>query len=242
MLVDFDGSLAPIVDDPGEATALPGARDALHALVGRFGLVAVVSGRPVEFLAAQLGGSGLELVGQYGLERRAVDGRTVTDERVVPFVDALAAAASDAAQALPDLLLERKGAIAFVVHWRTAPDRGQEASTCIEEIARRHGLHTHPARRAIEVRPPVEIDKGTAVDTLLGPGVEAAAFAGDDRGDLPAFDALDRAVTDGRLRHAVRIGVRSPEAPPALLERGDLTVDGPPGLAALLTDLGTALG
>lgn len=242
MLVDFDGSLAPIVDDPGDATALPEARHALHALVGRVGLVAVVSGRPVEFLAAQLERSGLEFVGQYGFERRAADGRTVTDERVAPFADTLAAAAGEAAQAFPDLLLERKGAIAFVVHWRTAPDRGHEASACIGEIARRHGLWTHPARLAIEVRPPVAVDKGTAVDTLLGPGVEAAAFAGDDRGDLPAFDALDRAVTDGRLRHAVRIGVRSPEAPPELLERGDLTVDGPPGLAALLTELGAALG
>ncbi|HEX6310652.1 MAG TPA: trehalose-phosphatase, partial [Acidimicrobiia bacterium] len=184
---------------------------------------------------------GLELVGQYGLER-LVDGRTVTDERAAPFVDAVAAAAADAQRALPDLRLERKGGIAFVIHWRVAPDRGREAAAVVNDVARRHGLAAHPAKMALEVRPPVAVDKGSAVEALLAPGLEAAAFAGDDRGDLPAFDALDRAVAAGRVRHAVRIGVESSEAPAELLARADVTVAGPAGLATLLTDLGAAIG
>ncbi|MGH9048683.1 MAG: trehalose-phosphatase [Acidimicrobiia bacterium] len=241
VLVDFDGSLAPIVDDPTDAVALPAARASLAALVDRVALVAVVSGRPVGVLAAKLGIDGLELVGQYGLERM-VDGRTVPDQRVEPYVDAVAAVADEAERLLPGLLVERKGSIAVTVHWRVQPEREAEGTTVVEELARRYGLETYPTRMARELRPPVAVDKGTAVDALLERGYDAACFAGDDRGDLPAFDALDRAVADGRLRHAVRIGVHSPEAPPELLERADVTVDGPAGLAALLDELSAAIG
>jgi len=240
VLVDFDGSLAPIVDDPADAAALPAARDALAALVGRVALVAVVSGRPVDFLAAELAIDGLELFGQYGLERM-LDGRTVADERVAPYLGAVAAAADEAEQLLPGLLVERKGSIAVTVHWRTQPDRGTAATAVVEELARRYGLETYPTRMARELRPPVAVDKGTAVDTLLEPGYDAACFAGDDRGDLSAFDALGRAVAHGRLRHAVRVGVRSHEVPPELVERADVIVDGPAGLASLLDDLSRAI-
>jgi trehalose 6-phosphate phosphatase len=240
VLVDFDGSLARIVDEPAAAVALPAARDAVAALVGRVGLVAVVSGRPVDFLAAALGIDGLELVGQYGLERMR-DGRTIPDERVEPYLDAVAAAADEAERLLPGLLVERKGSIAVTVHWRMQPERDAEGTLAVEELARRHGLETYPTRMARELRPPVPVDKGTAVDALLEPGYDAACFAGDDRGDLPAFEALDRAVADGRLRHAVPIGVHSREAPPELLDRAVVTVDGPAGLAALLAELGSAI-
>jgi trehalose 6-phosphate phosphatase len=72
-------------------------------------------------------------------------------------------------------------------------------------------------------------------------GLASAAFAGDDAGDLPAFDALDRLEATGRLERGVRIGVTSAEGPPELLARADLQVDGPVGLAALLADLGASL-
>ena len=93
---------------------------------------------------------------------------------------------------------------------------------------------------AVELRPPVPVDKGTVVEELCA-GLEAAAFAGDDAGDLAAFDALDRLQRDGRLAHAVRIGVRSAEAPPELMARADVAVDGPAGLAALLAELGARI-
>ncbi|MGH8983813.1 MAG: trehalose-phosphatase [Acidimicrobiia bacterium] len=241
VIVDFDGSLAPIVDDPAAAVALPAARDALAALVDRVALVAVVSGRPVDFLATELAIDGLELVGQYGLERM-LEGRSIPDARVEPYLDAVTAAADEAERLLPGLLVERKGAIAVTVHWRAQPERDAEGTLAVEELARRHGLETYPTRMARELRPPVAVDKGTAVEALLDPGHETACFAGDDRGDLTAFDALDRATAAGRLRHAVRIGVHSPEAPPELIERADVTVDGPAGLAALLRELGAAIG
>jgi trehalose 6-phosphate phosphatase len=71
--------------------------------------------------------------------------------------------------------------------------------------------------------------------------METAAFAGDDAGDLAAFDALDRLQRDGTLRAAVRVAVRSNEAPVDLIARADVVVDGPAGLAALLAELGESL-
>jgi trehalose 6-phosphate phosphatase len=239
VLLDFDGSLSVIVDDPAAATVLPEARAALADLVGRIKLVAVVSGRPVDVLADALELDGVELVGQYGLERR-VDGRTVVDARVVPYGDAVAAAADEAEREQPGLLVERKGGVAVTVHWRTAPERDADAAELAEELARRHGMVTYATRMARELRPPVPVDKGTAVERLLAPGFFAACYAGDDRGDLPAFDALDRTADAGRLTHAVRIAVGSSESPPELLERSDVVVDGPGALAALLQELADA--
>lgn len=235
VLVDFDGSVSTIVDDPAAATVLPEARVALGALAERIGLVGVVSGRPVEFLARALALPTLTLVGQYGLER-AVEGQVVVDPLAQPYLPAVAAAAAELADELPGLLIERKAGVAVTVHWRTTSGREEEAIAVAERIATDHGLAIHPTRMARELRPPVPVDKGTAVEALLE-GCRAACFAGDDRGDLQAFDALDRMRERGALDTAVKIAVRSAEVPRELLDRADLGVDGPPGLVGVLEAL-----
>jgi len=239
LFVDFDGSLAPIVLDPSTAQPLPAARAALARLVGVLGTVAVVSGRPAAFLRDALGIEGLEYVGTYGLER-IVDGEVVLDERVRPFVAAVAQAADEAEAALPGLLVERKGEVAVTVHWRDHPDRGVEAGHWAAEAAPRLGLEAPlRGRMAVELRPPVPVDKGTTVAGLAR-GLAAAAFAGDDAGDLPAFAALHALVAEGTLAHGVSIGVRSDESP-AEVHAADVVVDGPVGLAALLDALADAI-
>jgi trehalose 6-phosphate phosphatase len=238
VLVDFDGSISAIVDDPADAHIRPGARDALAGLIGVMGTVAVVSGRPVEFLARAIDLPELTLVGQYGLERM-VDGRAVVDPRAERYLDAVAVAADEIERELPDLLVERKAGVAVTVHWRTAPDREADAVAVVDRIAGRHGLTVYPTKMARELRPPVPADKGTAVETLLDRVVHAC-FAGDDRGDLDAFAALARLNAEGRLQHAVRIAVGSAEAPPELLAQADLVVDGPAGLVSVLEALARA--
>jgi trehalose 6-phosphate phosphatase len=238
VFVDFDGSISEIVEDPGAARVMPAARAALSMLTGRVARVAVVSGRPVEFLARAVDVPGITLVGQYGLERM-VDGQVVVDRRAEPYLPAVAAAADDAERELPGLTIERKGGVAVTVHWRTAPERERDAVAAVEGIARRHGLAVYETRKARELRPPVPIDKGTAVESLLD-GIAAACFAGDDLGDVQAFRALARAVDEGRLEHAVRIAVGSPEAPADVVELADLVVEGPAGLVVLLEELAIA--
>jgi len=239
LFVDFDGSLAPIVLDPAEARPLPAARAALARLVTRLGTVAVVSGRPAAFLRDTLAIDGLDYVGTYGLER-IVAGAVVLDERVRPFVGAVAQAADEAEAALPGLRVERKGEVAVTVHWRDQPERGREAASWAAEAAPRLGLEAPMrGRMAVELRPPVPVDKGTTVADLAR-GMDGAAFAGDDVGDLPAFTALRALVDAGTLAHAVSIGVTSDESPPEI-HAADVVVDGPAGLAVLLDALADAI-
>jgi trehalose 6-phosphate phosphatase len=239
LFVDFDGSLAPIVLDPGAARPLPAARAALARLVPALGRVAVVSGRPASFLHDALPIDGLDHVGTYGLER-IVGGDVVLDERVRPYVDAVARAADEAEAALPGLRIERKGEVAVTVHWREQPERGDDAARWAADAAQRLGLDAPlRGRMAVELRPPVPVDTGTTVADLAR-GMEVAAFAGDDAGDLPAFAALHALADGGALAHAVSIGVTSDESPPAV-HAADVVVDGPPGLATLLDALADAI-
>lgn len=232
LLLDFDGSIAPIVDDPAAAAPLPAMVDVLDDLVSRLGRVAVVSGRTVDFLAAALPTPGLELAGLYGLERR-IAGRTVVDPRAAAWVGPIAAAAGDAEAALPGLLVERKGDLCVTVHYRTAPARGDEVREVAAALAERYGIDApQRGRMAVELRPPIAIDKGTVTRELVA-GARVAAFAGDDAGDLPAFAALRALVAEGALAHAACIGVASTEGPPEILA-ADVVVDGPRALAELL--------
>lgn len=240
VLCDYDGTLAPIVVDPDAAVPLPEAAPMLRELVGAGVAVAVVSGRPVEFLLRHLSVDGVELVGQYGLER-AVDGRPIADPRAEPFAAAVCAAGDELERALPGRSIERKAAIAVVAHWRADGDITSDEISVIDHIARRHGLEIHEARMARELRVPVDVDKGDAVETLVGErSPSLVVFAGDDRGDLAAFRALDRAVERGAVDAALKLGVLSPEAPSALVETADVLVDGPAALVSVLTAVARA--
>jgi trehalose 6-phosphate phosphatase len=130
--------------------------------------------------------------------------------------------------------------LSVTFHYRERPDRESEARSWAEAEAARTGLVLHPARMSYELRPPVDRDKGTAVEEQ-GRGMSAACFVGDDRGDLPAFDALDRLGAAERC-HVLRVGVRSQESPAELLERADVLVDGPQGALDLLARLASEVG
>jgi trehalose 6-phosphate phosphatase len=235
VVVDFDGTLAPIVDDPAQARPLPGAGEVLGRLAARLGRVAVVSGRPVDFLRRHLDVSGLTVAGQYGLERLE-DGRVVIHPSAREWMPAVAEAVRRAEAEQPGLYVERKGEVAVTLHWRRAPDLEAEALALGRRLAGELGLHAQPGRLALELRPPIPVDKGTVADELAA-GATAALVAGDDHGDLSFFDAVDRLEAAGRLLHGLRVAVASPEAPRALVERADLVVDGPPGLLTVLDQL-----
>ena len=233
LLTDFDGTLAPIVDDPASSAPLPGIADLLGRLAGRLALVAVVSGRPAAFLRDHLGGRGVELWGLYGVEW-VEDGEVVVHPDARSWAPVLEEVADAADAGGPDgVLVERKG-LSVVLHFRTRPELEDEARAWVDEAAAEHGLAVHPGRMSFELRPPLDRDKGSVVDHVAE-RCDAVCFMGDDVGDLSAFDALDRLAADDG--HVLRVGVRSSEAPPELLERADLLVDGPEGAAELLAKL-----
>lgn len=234
VLTDFDGTLAPVVDDPSAASGLPGSVPVLRALTARYGVVAVVSGRPVEFLRERLG-PGIRLSGLYGLQELDALGQLVVAAEAAGWAPVVAGAVERAVAALGDLV-EPKG-LSLTLHFRTAPWREVEVLAWATAEAERSGLVVRSAKASVELHPPVHADKGTVV-TAAASGFAAACFLGDDVGDLPAFDALDRLAATGL--HTVRVGVRTEETPSELLERADLVVDGPEGALAVLRHLASA--
>jgi trehalose 6-phosphate phosphatase len=230
--LDFDGTLSPIVDDPESARPLPGVAEALARLRERYELVGVLSGRTVEFLQEVLP-AGLVLAGLYGLEVVSNGGR-----RDHPYAGAWREVIDDVAKCSASLgpqgmVVEPKG-LSLTLHYRSHPDLADDVNSWAKRQAARSGLVVRPARMSVELHPPIDADKGTALE-MIAQELEAVCYIGDDVGDLPAFDALDHLAQTGV--HTLKVAVASDESPIALLERADLVVDGPAGVLALLHEL-----
>ena len=234
--LDYDGTLSPVVERPSEAVPAAGAVDALAALAPRLRALALVTGRPAD-VVVELGGladvPGLLVLGQYGAQRWSAG--SLTSPEPLPGVAALR-------ERLPALLtaegavLEDKG-LALVVHTRPSADplgalARLTAPVC--ELAAAAGLEVHPGRLVLEVRPP-GFDKRGALRSLCEPPPSAVLFAGDDLGDLPAYDAVDELRSAGVP--GVLVCSASDEGPAELRARADLVVDGPAGVVQLLQSL-----
>jgi trehalose 6-phosphate phosphatase len=227
VLLDFDGSLSAIVERPELAVAAPGAVEVLAALVERFRVVAVVSGRRSEELASLLRVEGLAFFGLYGMEGAAPD----IADAVAPLVERTAAA-------IPGARVEHKVS-SVAVHYRRAVDPARARGAllpALEEVAASNGLAVLEGKMVLELVPAGRPRKAGAVERILREhSLEAALFAGDDMADLEAFEALDEARERGV--DTVKVAVRSAGAPVVLLERADLVVEGPLGLVELLRQL-----
>jgi trehalose 6-phosphate phosphatase len=234
--LDYDGTLAPVVGRPQDAVPAPGAVDALRALAVRVGRLALVTGRPAD-VVVELGGlhdvPGLVVLGQYGVQRWQAG--ALTSVPAVPGLDALRAE-------LPGVIagegarLEDKG-LSLVVHTRGTADpvaAQRRLTGPLRVLAGAAGLELHLGRMVLELRPPGH-DKRTALLSLCDPLPGAVLFAGDDVGDLPAYDAVEQ--LRGRGVPGVTVVSDSDEGPAALRERADVVADGPAGIVAVLQAL-----
>ncbi len=222
LVLDFDGVLAPIVERPAAAAAPPETRAELERLVGRYALVAVVSGRDGADVRTRLGVDGVVVVGSHGLE---------LDPRAERWRRTLAAFAADAPW--PAATTEAKG-LSITFHYRGRPDEraAVEELEAVAAEAREHGLVARFGRKVLEVLPPVGSNKGTAVRELLAErGLRRALVAGDDTTDIDSFRAVDG------LECAVRVAVASPESPSLLREAADVVVESPAEFLELLRRL-----
>jgi trehalose 6-phosphate phosphatase len=247
LFLDFDGTLAAIVKDPRDARPLPGVPELLAELVKPFGLVAVISGRPTAFLADVLGAPpGVALAGLYGLER-ALQGPAY--DTWASVIDEVVAEAT--ATAPEGVYVEPKG-LTVTLHWRRAP----EHEGWVRAFARRQhearDLMVVQGRHERELRPPLQVDKGTVVRALVdehdagAAPLRAAAAFGDDVGDLPAFAALGALAAaragDAAPLTVVRVAAVDTESPVSVAEAADMTVPGAAGAVALLRELAGAAG
>jgi trehalose 6-phosphate phosphatase len=250
--LDFDGTLAPIVEDPAQAHIHPDAPAVLERLAGRVLAIAVVTGRParqvlalggLEEVGTAVGEAGRRLfvLGQYGHERWTSEERRIVSPKPPAGLAGLLAE-------LPALLRRAGAAEAFVeekglavaVHTRRLAEP-QEAFArllpLLTERARAHDLAIEPGRMVIELRAS-GMDKGQAVRRLVDElGARAVTFLGDDLGDVEAFEALDVLARDGLA--TLKVCSASQEES-KLAELADVVVPGPEGVLDFLRDLAAA--
>jgi trehalose 6-phosphate phosphatase len=219
VLLDVDGTLAPIVARPELAEVPEETRVELRRLASRYRLVACISGRTGAEARRLVGVDGIFYIGVHGLE-------------LAPEADAWRAPLRQFAAREWSWVEDKGLTVAF--HWREADDE-EAARALLEEVAERAravGLEARWGRKVLELRPPVEADKGTAVRSLLGElRLRRALYAGDDTTDLDAFRGLEG------LEVAVRVAVASAEAPAGLRDAADLVVESPAELLAILRAL-----
>jgi trehalose 6-phosphate phosphatase len=220
LFLDVDGVLAPIVPRPEDSSVPPATRRELERLAHRYALVACVTGRTGDVARAIVGVDSLRYVGQHGLELEPAAAEWA--DRVHAF-----------AREWPWPWQEAKPLTA-AYHFRLAPDENA-ARAELETVAAAAvaaGLRPRWGRMVLEVLPPVDATKGTAVRHLLEEsGLTRALYAGDDTTDLDGFAALDG------LEAAVRVAVVSTEGPSELGERADLIVSSTEELLELLKRL-----
>jgi len=249
LLLDLDGTLAPIIPDPDSVAIPPGIRTSLTQLVAGIGLVAFISGRSLSDLRRIVGMTGVVYSGNHGTEIVDRDGMPIDAGLGDP--EPLRAFASHWGRAdLGDrgIWLEDKGRT-LTFHYRNAADP-EAARAYLDETAapdgRRAGLRVEPGRMSLEVHPAGDSSKGTAVRAILDreSAIRSAISVGDDRTDVTVWHMLDTLRAEGRLAGSLSVGVLSAETPPIVSESADTLIEGVAGterfLAALVADLGRA--
>jgi trehalose 6-phosphate phosphatase len=240
VLLDIDGTLAPIVRHAADAQVPEATRSLLIEIAGRYLVVACVSGRRATTARQIVAIGTIAYVGNHGgelLRPRA------TSPEVDPELAAWAArvraftarAYTSEHERIRVRSEDKDTIVAF--HWRGAPDEQAAGAAVrkIAELAEREGFAVHWGRKVLEVRPPVRIDKGLGIARLLRRSTASVAlYVGDDTTDLDAFRSLRGLVESGALACAVCAAVNSDEAPAELAQEADLTVEGTEGVRELL--------
>lgn len=242
LVLDFDGVLAPIVEDPTTSMMPREVAATLAGLVKSLGLLAIISGRPVDFLAERIDIPGIPLLGSYGIEQIQAGGQRHIDpqtESWLRHVQRASRTLSDVFANSPGIRIEQK-TVSVAVHWRQAPDHDLaacEVHQAVSKVAIATGLRVEPGKLVEELRPPIAVDKGTAIaDLLRTVQLKTVAYAGDDLGDIPALMAV-RGVGGYAL-----IVDHGSETDPRLRDLADQIYQGTETFAAWLKKLADTIG
>ncbi|MCL4499673.1 MAG: trehalose-phosphatase [Chloroflexi bacterium] len=224
---DIDGTISPIAEHPDEARVADSAKKTIARLAPKYGLFCLVTGRDIDRATRMVGGKKLAYIGSHGLE-------IYLDQyyECLPEAESYLAVVPDVAGYLR-ARLERDGVVverkrlAIGVHYRQAKNKPlarERILETIEPLLSRFRLRSMQAREAIELRPDVPANKGSAVRSLLERrSLAAVAYFGDDTTDIAGFEAMEHARQEGRF--AAKIAVESAEAPEELLERADILLE-----------------
>ena len=239
LITDIDGTISPIAPTPDTAQVSPVAREQLRLLARHIAVVGVISGRGAGDAAALVGLPELVYIGNHGLEEWK-NGQVQPIAEAQLYADAIATVVAEAQVqiALAGVLFENKGVTASV-HYRLAADperAGAEVGAVLETLAARHGLRLTGGRLVWEIRPPLAINKGTAMRRLVAEhSLRGAIFLGDDRTDTDAFVALRELREQGQSM-TLSVGVLAAETPQIVRELADVVVAGITGVEQFLAE------
>jgi trehalose 6-phosphate phosphatase len=240
MSFDFDGVLSPMNADPDAARPVPESLAAIDALASVVRRVAIISARPVDFLRTRLDAlSGVDLYGLYGLEHSHDGGPTVTEPAALPYVPVMESLAARARVELPGSLVEYKR-LSVALHYRTAPELAATVEEWAAERAGELGLRVQTGRMVVELKPPVDRDKGAVIGEAVA-SAGCAWYFGDDVSDLKAFAALRSREARDPAFFGVCVAVANPETGQAVADEADLTFDSPAALSRFLTAAAASL-
>lgn len=237
-LLDFDGTLAPIVEHRNEARLPAQTREVIAELASRR-LVAIVSGRDLDDLRERVGLEEVYYAGSHGFRMAEPGGRLQEHEEARRYLPALAKAEEALVRelgAIEGVDVERKR-YAVAVHYRRAPERAEEVRRAVARVQRAcEGLRIAGGRKIEELRPALAWDKGSAVRWLIrAMGCDASRvfpiYVGDDLTDEDAFRAVEAhglaIVVRGREGHTrARYALGDPDAVREFLARLDAELDG----------------
>jgi trehalose 6-phosphate phosphatase len=230
-LSDVDGTLSAIVPTPEEARLYRGVRPLLRRCLTAFDVVAAISGRPALDVRRMVGIPQMTYIGNHGLESLTPQDRAPT---IAPAALACQSAIADALHEARDLLggrfptlrFENKGVTA-TIHYRQAPNPNAARAAIrrvIAPLARRHDLRVTEGRMVVELRPPLDHDKGTSVRALAREhNLACALYLGDDRTDIDAFTVLRDLRASGACA-GIAVAVGHAEEPALLSDAADITL------------------
>lgn len=238
---DLDGTLSKIAPKPGEASVAPEIKDIIKQLSGKFAVVAIVSGRDSTDAKRILGLEHVIYVGNHGLEWVENGSQYVAPEAAL-FLELVPKLSTQVLAQLPDelknsgMVVEAKK-LGFSIHYRLVENRDWARELVEEAVApilAEYPFKKVGGRAVIELRPNLDINKGSAVSSLIAKkNLENALYLGDDVTDLDVFRAFKELRTKKGL-YAVSVGVRSKEISPEIANEADYTVSGVDEVRALL--------
>lgn len=237
LFADLDGTIAPIVPDPAAVTVRAGLRAALRRLAARLTVV-VLTGRDVASARRIVGLDDVWYAGNHGAEWWR-DGVALVAPEALPYVAPVHAMAVALASRFADwagVIVEDKGP-SLSVHYRATADPGPARESIlafVRDATSARSLSVREGKMVVELRPPVPLDKGTALRVVIQQrALRGAVVLGDDLTDVDAFRALALEREHGVV--GVSVAVLGPEAPPALTASADHTLAGPDAAERFLT-------
>jgi trehalose 6-phosphate phosphatase len=248
LLTDIDGTISLIAPTPDAASVSDEARSALHRLAEQLDVVGVVTGRSAGDAEAMVGVPTMLHIGNHGMEQRRAGVTTVNlsaaamSKKVLGALEAIESSAFSLGFA-EGIIYENKG-LTGSIHYRLAPDQDTAHALLLQlanSEASDRNLRVTEGRMVVELRPPIPINKGTAVENLVSDsGLKGLVFLGDDVTDVDAFHAVTRLRNEGSFS-GTTVAVVAPETNPEVLKSADIAIHGVESCIRLLSELADSL-